>query len=350
MVVVGADVHKRTHTFVAVDEVGRKLAEKVVVATSSGHAEAVMWARERFGSEVTWAIEDCRHLSARLERDLLTAGQKVTRVPAKLMAMVRKSARTRGKSDPIDALAVARAFLREPDLPVASHDAVSRELKLLVDRREVLVAQRTATINRLLWRIHELDPERAPKARSLDLAKHRAILRDWLAEAPGLVAELARDELADITRLTDAINALAKRIGERVRQVAPTLLAMPGCGELTAAKIVGEAAGITRFKSEAAFARHTGVAPIPVWSGNTAGRVRMTRSGNRQLNAALHRIAVTQIRLDGLGSTYYRKRLASGDSRTEALRCLKRRLARVVFNHLRTDHGIHQTPCQTAAA
>ena len=238
MVVVGVDVHKRTHTFVAVDEVGRKLAEKVVSATSPGHGEAVMWARERFGTEVVWAIEDCRHLSARLERDLLTAGQKVVRVPPKLMAQARASARTRGKSDPIDALAVARAYLREPDLPVASHDEVSRELKLLVDRREVLVAQRTATINRLLWRVHELDPAQAPKARSLDLTKHQRLLGDWLETQPGLVAELARDELADIIRLTQSINELAKRIGERVRAVAPALLAMPGCGELTAAKLL----------------------------------------------------------------------------------------------------------------
>jgi transposase len=350
MVVVGADVHKRTHTFVAVDEAGRKLAEKTVKAITAGHAEAVMWAREQFGVDVVWAIEDCRHLSARLERDLLALGQKVVRVPPKLMAQTRASARTRGKSDPIDALAVARGFVREPDLPVASHDEVSRELKLLVDRREVLVAQRTATINRLLWRVHELDPEHAPKPRSLDLAKHRNILGRWLDTQSGIVAELARDELADITRLTQTINALAKRIGERVREVAPVLLAMPGCGELTAAKLVGETAGVARFKSEAAFARHAGVAPVPVWSGNTRGRVRLTRSGNRQLNAALHRIAVTQIRLDGLGQTYYRHRLAEGDSTPEALRCLKRRLARVVFNHLHTDHNNRQKPCQLAAA
>jgi transposase len=266
------------------------------------------------------------------------------------MAQVRASARTRGKSDPIDALAVARAFLREPDLPVASHDEVSRELKLLVDRREVLVAQRTSTINRLLWRVHELDPERAPKPKGLNKAKHRDMLRAWLETLPGLVAELARDELADITRLTETINALAKRISERVRAIAPALLAVPGCAELTAAKLVGETAGVTRFKSEAAFARHSGAAPIPVWSGNTAGRVRLTRSGNRQLNVALHRIAVTQIRLDGLGQTYYRKRIDAGDSTTEALRCLKRRLARVVFHHLHTDHHNRIQPCQPAAA
>src|SRR4051795_9256749 len=77
MVVVGADVHKRSHTFVAVDEVGRKLGEKVVEATSTGHRQAVRWARCQFGVELVWAIEDCRHLSARLERDLLAADQKV---------------------------------------------------------------------------------------------------------------------------------------------------------------------------------------------------------------------------------------------------------------------------------
>ena len=193
-------------------------------------------------------------------------------------------------------------------------------------------------------------PSVLPVPASLDRAKHRELLGAWLATLPGLVAELARDELADITRLTDAIDALAKRIGERVRAVASALLAMPGCGELTAAKLVGEAAGVTRFKSEAAFARHAGVAPVPVWSGNTAGRVRMTRSGNRQLNAALHRIAVTQIRLQGAGQTYYRHRQGCGDSNPEALRCLKRRLARVVFGHLRTDHNNRSQPCQPAAA
>jgi len=350
MVVVGADVHKRTHTFVAVDQAGRKLGEKVVAATTVGRHKALVWARAEFGNELVWGIEDCRHLSARLERDLLSAGQQVVRVPPKLMAQTRASARTRGKSDPIDALAVARAVLREPDLPVASHDAVSRELKLLIDRREDLVAQRTSAINRLLWRVHELDPERAPKPRSLDLAKHRELLRAWLATQPGLVAELARDELADISRLTEAINALAKRITERVRVVSPALLALPGCAELTAAKLIGETAGVSRFKSESAFARHAGVAPIPVWSGNTTGRVRMTRSGNRQLNAALHRIAVTQVRLDGIGRAYYRKRRDAGASKTEALRCLKRRLARVVFHHLHTDHQTRNQPCQTAAA
>lgn len=350
MVVVGADVHKRTHTFVAVDEVGRQVGSKTVAATTAGHHQAVAWARERFGVEVLWAIEDCRHLSARLERDLLTSGQSVVRVPPRMMAEQRRVARTRGKSDPIDALAVARAAQREPDLPVASHDETSRELKLLVDRRDDLVKHRTATINRLLWRVHELDPAIAPPERSLALAKHQQALAAALEGFDGVVVELARDELADVIGLTTRINDLERRITLRVRDVAPTLLAMPGCGPLTAAKIVGETAGVARFKSEAAFARHAGIAPIPVWSGNTAGRVRLTRSGNRQLNAAIHRIAITQARLDGLGKTYYTKKKAEGMSTPEALRCLKRRLARVVFNILKNNHSTAAAPTYAAAA
>lgn len=353
MVVVGADVHKKTHTFVAVDHSGREVGQLTVKALTVGHMKAVMWARERFGAEVLWAIEDCRHLSARLERDLLTAGQQVVRVPPKMMAEQRRVARTRGKSDPIDALAVARAAQREPDLPVATHDEASRELKLLVDRREVLVSQRTATINRLLWRVHELDPQMAPPLRSLHLAKHQKAVAEGLERFDGVLAEIARAELAEIVELTAKAKELQKRISSLAAAAAPTLLAMPGCGPLTTAKLVGESAGIARFKSEAAFARHAGIAPIPVWSGNTAGRVRMTRSGNRQLNAAVHRIAVTQIRLDGLGKTYYEKKRAEGMSTPEALRCLKRRLARVVFNHLTTDHQASRQPlqaCNPAAA
>ncbi|APE15624.1 IS110 family transposase [Mycolicibacterium pallens] len=351
MVVIGADVHKRTHTFVAVDDVGRELGSKTVPATTPGHTAAVQWGRENFSGEVIWGIEDCRNLSARLERDLLSAGQKVVRVAPKLMALQRAGGRARGKSDPIDALAVARAVLREPDLPVAAHDAVSRELKLLVDRREDLVVQRTSIVNRFLGRVHELDPAHSPKKRSLDRAKTQKALADWLATLDGLLAELAADELADIVRLTATINALTQRIGTAVQAVSPTLLALPGCGELTAAKLVGESAGITRFTSEAAFARHNGTAPIPAWSGNTAGRMRLNRTGNRQLNAALHRIAITQVGMtSSAGQAYYRKRLAGGDSSAEALRCLKRRLSRTVFNRLHADQkSRHPTNHQAAA-
>src|SRR6476646_9861628 len=173
MIIVGVDAHKRTHTCVAVDDRGRKLGEKTVPATSAGNASALKWALLEYGPELTWGIEDVRLVSRRLEKDLLSAGQRVVRVPTKLMARTRASARTRGKSDSIDATAVARAVLREPDLPVAQHDPVSRELGLLTERRETLVEQRTATINRVQWRIHELHPVRSNNLKPLIYAKHR---------------------------------------------------------------------------------------------------------------------------------------------------------------------------------
>ena len=157
MLVLGIDAHKRTHTIVAVDDRARKLAQRTINATTADHLALIIWADE-LGSERVWAVEDCRHLSRRLERDLLTAGERVVRVPTKMMARNRKQSRQYGKSDPIDALAVARAALQEPDLPAAHLDGPAREIRLLVDHREDLVAERTRVINRLRWHLHEIDP------------------------------------------------------------------------------------------------------------------------------------------------------------------------------------------------
>ena len=128
---------------------------------------------------------------------------------------------------------------------------------------------------------------------------HQDALAHRLAGHIGLVAELARDELAEVVRLTPIINGLEKRLADRVRTAAPSLLALYGCGALTAARIVGETADVARFPSEAAFARYVGLAPVPHWSGSTRGRMRSYRGGNRQLNAALHQIAMTQIKKGG---------------------------------------------------
>lgn len=337
MVVIGTDVHKYTHTFVAVDAVGKQIGQMTVGATDTGHENVLRWAVREFGRELTWAIEDCRALSVRLERHLLSAGQQVVRVPPKLMAQQRRSARTRGKSDPIDALAVARAFLRYPDLPVASHDELSRELKLLVDRRETLVRQRTATINSLRGRLHELDPELVVS--SLDRDKSQRVAAAFLATQRGIVAEVATDELADIVSFTQRIKTFDARLERLTQQVAPALLTLVGCGPLSAAKLVGEAAGITRFATEAKFARHSGIAPIPVSSGTSHGRVRLTRSGNRQINAAIHRIALTQIRITTSdGHAYYARKQTEGMTKRDAMRCLKRYLARTVYQLMTIDH------------
>jgi transposase len=122
MLVFGVDAHKRTHTIVAIDERGRRVGQRTIKATSDDHLALVAWAAQ-LGDQRLWAVEDCRHLSRRLERDLLCAGERIVRVPTKMMAGARKASRDYGKSDPIDALAVARAGLQEPDLPAACLDA-----------------------------------------------------------------------------------------------------------------------------------------------------------------------------------------------------------------------------------
>jgi transposase len=336
MVVLGIDAHKRTHTVVAVDEVGRRLGVRVTRTTSTAaHLELVVWA-SRFGPVRRWAVEDCRHLSRRLERDLLAAGEQIVRVPPKLMAHARDSARTYGKSDPIDALAVARAALREPALPVARLEGPERELRLLADHREDLVAERTRAINRLRWHLHELDPAWDPRPRSLARHKNVAAVAAKLAGMDGMVARIAADLAARIATLTTDINALEREITTRVRTLASALLALPGVAALTAAKIVAETAGVDRFKSKDAYARHNGTAPLPAWSANPV-RHRLSRTGNRQLNCALHRIAVTQKRCHPPAQAYLQRRTAAGDTPTEALRALKRRLSDIVYRMLLAD-------------
>jgi transposase len=335
MVVIGIDSHKRSHTAVAADETGRKLAERTVAARTSGHLELVRWAA-RFADR-TWALEDCRHLSRRLSTDLLVAGEAVVRVPPKLMAGVRRSSREPGKSDPIDALAVARAALREPDLPSAGHDQASWEVKLLVDHREQLIAERTRTINRLRWHLHQLDPDLEQATRRLPGPglDHLTTSLAQAADASSVVqVRICQAQVTAIKILTDQISELEGQLRRRVARLAPSLLGLPGCGPLTAAKLLAETAGVARFRSEACFASHAGVAPVPVSSGRT-DRHRLSRGGNRQLNAALHRIAITQLRLPGPGQAYYQRRRAQGDGSGAAIRALKRRIARAVYQRLR---------------
>jgi transposase len=356
-VVFGIDPHKATHTVVAVDELGRQVAQRTVAARTPQHRELLGWAgavaddRDRL-----WAVEDCRHVSRRLERDLLAAGERIVRVPPKLMAATRTSIRSAGKSDPIDALAVARAALREPDLPTARLDEPTRELKLLLDHREDLVAERTRVQNRLRWHVHELDPELQVPAGAMDqtvwlnqigLQLHQHLGQQPRAVSAVLVAIVA--ELVDHVRaLTTRVNQLTRQITTRVQRHAPQLLTLSGCGPLCAAKLLVETADVRRFKSEAAFAMHAGVAPIPASSGRVQ-RHRLNRGGNRQLNAALHRIAITQLRVCPQTQAFRQRRLTAGSTRAEALRALKRQLARRVFRLLHDAQQAHQHHQHAAA-
>ena len=347
MIVIGIDSHKRTHTAVAADGNGCKVAETTVAATSAGHLDLVRWAA-RFPDR-RFALEDTRHLSRRLAADLLRANEVVAWVPTRLMAGARLHGREQGKSDPIDALAVARAALANPGLPVAMLEGEERELRLLVDHRDDLVAERTRAMNRLRWHLHELDPGNEPAPRSLDRIVVLRVLEERLDGVGGTVARIARELVGRIRELTSTIDDLEREITRLVRVVAPTLLALPGCGPLTAGKLVGEVAGIGRFSSAAAFARHNGSAPLPVWSANLV-RHRLSRTGNRQINAGLHRIAITQMRLGGPGRAYFEHRRAASDSKTEAIRVLRRRISDEVYRRMRHDERLRATPRAALAA
>jgi len=334
MIVVGSDTHKHSYTFQAVGAaIGELRSSETVKATSAGHAHLLAWARG-LDRERVWAVEDCRNVSGKLERFLLARGERVVRVPPKLMAGRRRGSRRPGKSDPIDALAVARAALEEgiETLPTAALDGPQREIKLLLDHREDLVAERTRIQNRLRWLLHDRWPE-------LELPNACLDRKIWLERLAGRLQRSAQD--ADVR----VMRAQLRRLRELVRETAslerelhalvtaqqPRLLELPGVGTLTAAKLIAEIAGIERFHSHAKLARLAGIAPIPASSG-ARHRHRLDRGGNRQLNAAFHRIAITQLRCHPVAQLYVHNKLSEGKTKREAIRCLKRHLVRTVYN------------------
>lgn len=336
MIVAGIDPHKQTHTAVALDAAtGRVLGELTVKARTPGFERLVEWARG-LDEERCFAVEDGRHVSGHLERHLIARGERAVRVPPRMMGETRRADRVAGKSDPVDAAAVARAALRHPELPEAVLAGIERDLGILVAHREMLVNERTDRICKLRWLLHDIDPELAPPLRTLDrFVTLRRLRTDLEAFEPtpavGVCLELV-DRCREITART---NELEREIGAIVRAHAPDLLEIPGCGVLTAAKLLAEVAQISRFPSEGHFARYAGTAPVPASSG-ARHRQRFNRRGNRQLNAAIHRIAVTQLRIHEPAKEFMAKKRAEGKSKTEALRALKRHLTRVVFKTMIT--------------
>jgi transposase len=336
MIVIGVDVHKHSLTAVAVDEVGRTLSEW---AGPLG-AELSAWARS-LAHERLWALEDCRHVSRSLEQLLLEAGERLVRVPPRLTAPARRRGRSRGKSDAIDALAVARAALREPCLDQPRpEEPLLRELKLLVDHRDDLVAERRRCQQRLCWHLHELDPSLRVPLGALDRALWLDRLgRQLVRHEQTTQVRIARDLLVRCRALSRSIGELERELQARTQTIAPRLLELAGCGPLSAAKLLCEIGPIGRFRSDAQLARHAGVAPLEASSGKQR-RHRLDRGGNRQLNCALHRIAITQGRVHAPARAYLERKQSEGKSRPEAIRCLKRQLARTVYTTLRTESAL----------
>ena len=338
MIVISADTHKRTHALAAVDEgTGRVRGEREIEAEESGHLAALRWARG-FDEERVWAIEDCRHVSRRLEQALLAAGERVVRVPPHRMGASRRGERERGKSDQIDALAVARAVVKDgtDSFPVAYLDEHAMEIRVLADHRHGLVAERTRVQNRLRWHLVALCPEleRSLRPRSLsDTRQLDRVDRKLRRVPPSVRVRIAREQLAQIRRLTRQANELERELLELVTAHRPQLLTQTGCGTLSAASLIGHTAGAQRFRSDGCFARQAGAAPIKCSSGQSDHH-RLDRGGDRQLNHALHIIAITRAQRDPVTKAYLERKRAEGKTRKGALRCLKRHLARRFYTLL----------------
>jgi transposase len=351
MMVFGVDPHKQTHTAVAADELGRKKAAKTVRARLEGYRELIFWARDLEPGGRLWAVEDVRHVASGLVRELLAAGEEVKFIPTRLMAGSRTGGRERGKSDPIDALANARAALREDVfLPAARLNAPVLNLRRLADHRDDLVTERTRVMNRLRWLVHDLDPGLAPAPRALTRDKGRRLLEQQLRGLPPSGGRrVALSQLEAVTRLSREIGELEDELEALLGQLCPELLAICGIGIVSAARILGETGDIRRFRSPAAYARHNGTAPIPA-SSALSDVHRLNRGGNRQLNAAVHRAAVTQARChDGARALLERRAGTIRETRKAALRVLKRHLSDVIYRTLRAAAWRLDQPAQQAS-
>jgi transposase len=340
MIVIGADTHKRNHMLVALDGLtGAVRGQLQIAASDAGAVEALRFAAS-VDEERVWAIEDCRHVSACLEAALISAGERVIRVPAAMTGQARSVSRQAGKSDPIDARAVAQVVVRDgiESFSQAFCDEQAMEIRLLCDYRDQIICERTRMINRLRWHLVTIAPDLEAQLSPAALKGPRICTRltrqlARLPQSPRLrvarlllrrITEIGREErqlLAELTSLTNAH--------------APQLLAQPGCGTVTAAIIIGHTAGAQRFPTDGHFARHAGTAPIPASSGNTQ-RHRLHRGGDRQLNRAIHIISLSRAKTDPETRAYLARKHAEGKTKLEAIRCLKRHLSRRIWRLLYT--------------
>jgi transposase len=341
-VVIGIDPHKASWSAAVVDDRHRLLAELRVSASRTGYRELRRLARR--WPNIGWAIEGSNGLGRPLTQRLIDDGVTVIDVPSKLSSRVRELATGHGrKTDQVDARSVAVAALTGTDRQ-HRQDEQAETLRLLSDHRAELVRRRTQVINRLHVLLSGLLDGGAPKWLTAD---HAAALLGRVRRARGARATrraLAVELVAEVRHLDKKIATADKQISDALSQSEPSLLHLPGIGPILAARIIGRVGPLARFPSADHFASYCGTAPIEVSSGDVT-RHRLSRAGDRQLNHALHLIALSQVRFHAPARAYYQRKRAVGKGHREAMRCLKRRLATVIYRHLAADQ-----PPQTATA
>lgn len=334
-VTIGVDPHKRSHT-VAVLDARRQVVDQIrVPSTRAGYLQLRRWAAR--WQDRRWAVENAPGLGRALARWLVSDDERVVDVPPKLSARVRLLSTGHGrKTDAADAVSTALAASGPTELRTATLEGHAETLRLLSERRDDLVTRRTQVVNRLHVLLAELAPGAVPRRLSADQAA-ALLRRHRCASGPQRTRhDLAGGMVAEVRRLERDIVAVETQIAEAVETSGTTLVQLFGIGPILAAKILGRTGDIRRFSSSARFASYCGVAPIEASSGDVI-RHRLSRAGDRQLNFALHMVAICQARQHPDGRAYYLRKRADGHSRLEALRCLKRRLSDVVYRQLVRD-------------
>ena len=324
-IVIGVDTHVHTHTAAVIDaRTGGVLAQITVEATADGYAELVEFADTHAVLRM-WAIEGTGSHGAGLTRHLAACEEVVV----ELDRPERTKRRNGAKSDSLDAVRAAREALARPRLGTPRSGADRQALAHTVAVRRSAV-QAAADARRQLFSLVMTAPEpiraRFRGASGMELVKIVAGLRvqtAWDFETTTIVTGL-RTLARRIKDLTDEAAVHEKAIAKIVRSWRPDLLAQPGVGPITAAIVLTAWSHSGRVHSEAAFAMLAGVAPIPANSGQTTTRWRLNRHGDRQLNYALHTIALSRIRYDDRTSAYIERRTSQGKTIREARRCLKR--------------------------
>jgi transposase len=344
-VLIGVDPHKASVAVAVVDEVGGFVEHATFPQNRAGLRALERWAKRY--PERRWAVENAGGLGRHLSGRLAATGESVVDVPPKLSARVRVlSTGNARKNDGLDALATALAASRNERLTAVDPEVGSEALRLLSERREDLVAERTRALNRL----HGLLRDLVPGGVAGTLSAHRAArilrgIRPQEGASTRLRRRLASEILRDVRTLDRKIADLNGRIEAEVEASGTTLTEIFGIGPILAAKIIGTVGNVVRFPTKAHFASYAGTAPVEASSGEVV-RHRLSLAGNRKLNNALHMVATCQARSEARGGAYYRKKIAEGKSRKEALRCLKRRVSDAVFRSLMADS---QAPSRSAA-
>jgi transposase len=334
-IVIGVDPHKLSATIEVVDQHERVLGSGRFATDKAGYAAMLGYVAQ--WSSPTWAVEGSNGAGRSLAQRLVADGEHVVDVPAKLAARVRLLDTGHGrKTDAHDAHAVAAAAVRAKKLRVLSENPELESLRMIVDRRDELTRARVQTVNRLQRLLAELIPGTSKKDITVLQAKAKIASvrpRDLVGKTQ---RRIAAEELADLVEVEKKIKTLTKDLKTIVKASGSSLTTLPGVGTIVAARVLAEVGDVTRFADRNRFASWTGTAPLEASSGEQV-RHRLSRAGNRRMNHMLHIAATTQIRLDTAGRAYYRRKIAAGKTRMEAMRCLKRRISDAVFRQLLAD-------------